>query len=204
MMRAPTSESIKRAPARRRYYLKHRAKLIAAVTAWKRTRPEKTREMNRAYRAANLEKERVRGRLKMRIKRSTPEGRKLELSRAQKRRAADPDKYRAQQRRRYLANQQKERARMLAGQKANPEKNRAASAMRRAAQLMASPSWVDRAANAAIYDEAVRLGLTVDHVVPLKGRNVSGLHVQWNLQLLTQDANRRKGNRFGLTEGLSP
>lgn len=62
--------------------------------------------------------------------------------------------------------------------------------------------WANAAAIAAIYQQAKTLseqtGIPhhVDHIIPLIGEFVSGLHVESNLQILPATDNIRKRNRF--------
>ena len=87
----------------------------------------------------------------------------------------------------------------------NPAKwaaySRPLGAKRRAAKLQATPAWADLAAIKAVYAEAVRLETLhgtpyhVDHIVPLQGATVCGLHVHANLQVLPGPENSSKGAR---------
>lgn len=80
--------------------------------------------------------------------------------------------------------------------KRNPGKTAAQSMERRAAKLDRIVPWTEHDEIEKFYKEASSLELTVDHIVPLRGREVSGLHVLANLQMLTQSENSAKGNRF--------
>ncbi len=65
----------------------------------------------------------------------------------------------------------------------------------------ATPPWADLDA-IAIYSKAReqrrRTGIAhcVDHIIPLQGKLVCGLHVETNLRVVTSSANSRKHNRF--------
>jgi 5-methylcytosine-specific restriction endonuclease McrA len=89
--------------------------------------------------------------------------------------------------------------------KENPEKKAALSARRHASKLQRTPKWLTPAdwiemkwAYQIAHDLTVLTGIPhqVDHILPLQGKNVSGLHCPQNLQIITQAENCRKGNKF--------
>ncbi len=70
------------------------------------------------------------------------------------------------------------------------------SAKRILDMALATPKWVDREAICMFYANKPP-GMAVDHIIPLNGKIVSGLHVPWNLQYLHPVLNAIKGNRTG-------
>lgn len=93
-------------------------------------------------------------------------------------------------------------ARERAAQAADTGGMAARLAKRRARKKRATPAWADHSAIAAlyrlaaVYSEMLGEPMHVDHVVPLQGKRVSGLHCEANLQILPKRANQAKGNRF--------
>ena len=67
---------------------------------------------------------------------------------------------------------------------------------RRMAKICRTPSWADMSKIKEMYKQARRTGMTVDHIIPLRGQLVSGLHAENNLQLLPGNVNGSKGNSF--------
>lgn len=61
--------------------------------------------------------------------------------------------------------------------------------------LMRTPKWANLEKIREIYQNRKK-GYHVDHIIPLQGENVSGLHVENNLQYLTTKQNLSKGNKY--------
>lgn len=77
----------------------------------------------------------------------------------------------------------------------NLEAERARRNSRRRYLVERTPAWADREAIRRIYAMCPK-GYEVDHIIPIRGRRVSGLHVEGNLQYLTNTENKRKLNSF--------
>jgi 5-methylcytosine-specific restriction endonuclease McrA len=95
-------------------------------------------------------------------------------------------------------NRAKVRETKLAWNSRNPEYVRAMKKRLRPA----TPAWADLEAIALVYQAArqatVDSGIQheVDHIIPIRGRAVCGLHVAWNLRVVAASVNRRKSNKF--------
>ena len=77
----------------------------------------------------------------------------------------------------------------------NPKTHARLEAKRRADKLNRTPPWADLKKIDQIYADCPE-EMTVDHIIPLRGKLVSGLHVHNNLQYLTPKENCSKSNRF--------
>jgi 5-methylcytosine-specific restriction endonuclease McrA len=89
--------------------------------------------------------------------------------------------------------------------KDNPELRKANTKHRRTKHKQATPKWLTQEQKTAIKQfyldamAATRVTGTpyvVDHIIPLRGKLVSGLHVPWNLAVITREENHIKANKL--------
>ena len=114
-------------------------------------------------------------------------------------RTADKDKeYRKDYRAKHRVNFKAYRKKYLQSPKGKAAST-AISAKRRAAQLPRIPLWGDIEAVKQVYVTCPE-GYHVDHIIPLQGELVSGLHIAANLQYLTAKANCEKNNSYDVNQ----
>lgn len=178
----------------RSYHQLNRKKLRQYNKDWNRANPESakaTRERTRESRLETLKRwkaanpERVRE-----LRRASAKRRREQAAERHRRWAAQNSESVRQSRQRWLQN--------------NPDKRAADVRSRQLAKVRAEPPWLSKEQKreiARLYREALDLtratGIPheVDHIIPIRGKQVCGLHVPWNLQILTQEENQRKGAR---------
>ena len=92
---------------------------------------------------------------------------------------------------------------------ANPELVLANNKHRRTKHKQATPKWLTQEhkteikqfyLDAMLVSKITGVPYAVDHIVPLRGELVSGLHVPWNLAVITREENSKKSNKINLHE----
>tara|TARA_R110000772_G_scaffold8737_2_gene28934 strand:- start:12455 stop:12928 length:474 start_codon:yes stop_codon:yes gene_type:complete len=104
----------------------------------------------------------------------------------------------------------KQRLKILAQVKEYKKNNKgliaALNAKRKASKKNRTPKWLtvdDTQAMKEIYklakiwEETTGIKWHVDHIIPLQGKNVSGLHTPNNIQVITAEENNIKSNKYG-------
>jgi hypothetical protein len=153
--------------------------LKAQKAAWRKANVEKIKEQKAAWNKANAEKLKAQGLVYYAANAVRIASRKAAY------RKANLD----------LVKQQS-----IPWRKANPDKIRALNNARKALVLKRTALWADTEAIRLVYLDAATHPATeqmhVDHIVPLRGKLVSGLHVANNLQVLPGTANQSKSAKF--------
>jgi len=154
---------------------------ILKATKRRKDKPERTRAATNRYAAKNINKSRQRKKLwySRNLNKATETARQWH--------ADNPEKVKEKRKK---------------WEKENPGKVGLRRAKRRAALLNRTPEWIDHELiflmykACALLQEFMEKEYHVDHVLPLQGQIVSGLHVHTNLQILTKTENLSKGNRI--------
>ena len=99
-------------------------------------------------------------------------------------------------------NQSKFSKSQLSSRRKHSARINASNANRRSLRIQRTPLWANLEMIEVFYWIATKLSKVmkqkyhVDHIIPLQGKNVSGLHVQNNLQVMLAIDNCKKSNHF--------
>ena len=190
----------------------------AAREKWRLANPEKDRLAkekydlaNRAARNAKLKAQRAELRL-LKPQKTQEEIEAARQAKLQKKReaqkayvAANPEKITDTRRRTTAKHRAARNAEKARWRRENPGKVLALTRKRQLAKIQRTPPWLsddDYWMMSQAYELAAQrsklFGFSwhVDHIIPLQGKDVSGLHVPLNLQVIPGSVNSQEGNRM--------
>lgn len=155
-------------------YLKHKEKRLSTIHKYAELNRDKIYNTGKEYRKTESYKNSTS------ISRSKESYKQKNLARNAKYRENNP---------------QKVKDRINKWRRDNPLSGREQVAKRRSAKLMRTPQWANLDAIKQFYLNCPE-GMVVDHIIPLRGKNISGFHIVENLQYLTPEENAKKGNKY--------
>lgn len=190
--------------ASRAYYRENRDTILAKKADVYSGNKEKISSKYREYRAANRE------RLSEKNRAYYEANRDHLLEKKRRYRIENLECVAARGKARYKADKERILARNRNYTKKNPHIITAKSNKRRAAKLQRTITLAPEheAELKRIYAEAKRISETtgtlhhVDHIVPLQGKEMSGLHVPWNLEVVPARENLAKSNKVDYSRAL--
>ncbi len=178
------------------YYQANKEKMDAQQEKYREVNRERIAAYGKQYRKDNPEK------VAALMKRHYENHKEEKAAYAKQYNAGHKEERNAHGRLYYKANKEKEAARGRRYRAAHPEKGTEKAAWRKLVLLQRTPPWVNRDKIKKLYAESQRLtdatGIqhSVDHIIPLNGKLISGLHVETNLQILTLAENSAKSNKW--------
>lgn len=199
------------AAQKRRYAIENADAIRAKQAAWR----EANREKLKAYMAQRYVEKREEYRVNAR--KNYLEKSEAYKARSAKREAQFPElkkQYAAAYRKRHAAklsekgrrewreNLDKNRARKAKYRAENPALGAHYVRLRQTRKQQATPVWADLEAIKRVYKQCSKMSLDggvkyhVDHIIPIRHKEVCGLHCEFNLQILTAAENQSKGNSF--------
>lgn len=160
---------------------------------------DKCNEKRRKRRLDNIEEVRKKERLKYNQNKD-----KYNKIRNEKRKL-NPERYRELDRLRYERDKDKRKECVKRTYQKNRRRYITISNLRTKARRGSAPKWLTTEHKQQIIDiykecsrltNETKINYNVDHIIPINGETVCGLHVPWNLRIITQEENFKKSNKL--------